>query len=242
VKSSKRPAAKRPAAKRTAKAVSQRAARVSGTAKTAAKKAAKKSAATRRPARASSVDAIALLKRDHREVEQMFKRFERAGDGAVKAKGQLVAAMIEALSRHAEIEELILYPAVREQLPRSGSDVLEALEEHHVVKVVLRELEGLDPTAERFDAKVAVMMELVRHHVREEESSLFPKVRAKVGRRELLDMGDQLRRAKGVVPTRPHPGAPDEPPGNVVAGAAVAILDKARTAGKRAVDRVREEI
>ncbi len=182
------------------------------------------------------------MKGDHREVEQLFKRFERAGSGAHRAKGQLVASMIEALSRHAEIEELVFYPAVREQMPRSEPDVLEALEEHHLVKVVLRELEGLDPAAERFDAKVTVMMEAVRHHVKEEENDLFPKVRSRIGRSELVDMGDALRRAKRVVPTRPHPAAPDTPPGNVVAGAAVAVIDRARTVGKRAVDRVRDEI
>jgi hemerythrin superfamily protein len=208
---------------------------------TSRKSTARKSAA-KRSSRRSTSDAIALLKSDHREVEQLFKRFEKAGSGAHRVKGQLVASMIEALSRHAEIEELVFYPAVREQMPRAESDVLEALEEHHVVKVVLRELESMDPAAERFDAKVTVMMEAVRHHVKEEEGELFPKVRNRIDRRELVDLGEQLQAAKRVVPTRPHPAAPDTPPGNVVAGAAVAVMDRARTVGKRAVNRVRDEI
>jgi hemerythrin-like domain-containing protein len=182
------------------------------------------------------------LKQDHREVEQLFKRFEKTGDGAHAAKRALVAAMIEALSVHAEIEELVFYPAARESVPKSESDVLEALEEHHVVKVVLRELEDLDPTVERFDAKVTVMMELVRHHVKEEEGELFPEVRGRMSRRELVELGDQLREAKRVVPTRPHPFAPDEPPANAVVGGAVAAIDRVRGVGKRAVERVREEL
>jgi hemerythrin superfamily protein len=232
-------------AKRARKIAKNAPAAKKSTVKKAASKATRKVAARKsatRPGRGTAGDAIALLKGDHREVEQLFKRFERAGSGAHRAKGQLVASMIEALSRHAEIEELVFYPAVREQMPKSEPDALEALEEHHLVKVVLRELEGLDPAAERFDAKVTVMMEAVRHHVKEEENDLFPKVRSRIDRRDLVEMGDALRRAKRVVPTRPHPAAPDTPPGNVVAGAAVAVIDRARTVGKRAVDRVRDEI
>jgi hemerythrin-like domain-containing protein len=187
-------------------------------------------------------DALTVLRQDHRDVEKLFKRFEKAGHEAHHAKGELVASMIEALSRHAEIEELVFYPALRQQLPRSESAVLEALEEHHLVKIALKELESLDPSAKRFDAKATVMIELVRHHVKEEEAVLFPKVRDRVGRRQLLTMGDELRTAKPRVPTRPHPGAPDEPPANGVAGSAVAVIDRVRNVGRRAVERVREEI
>lgn len=182
------------------------------------------------------------MKSDHREVEQLFKRFEKTGDNAYAAKRQLVASMIEALSVHAEIEELVFYPAVRIEVPKAKSDVLEALEEHHVVKVVLRELEDLDPMSERFDAKVTVMTELVRHHVKEEEGELFPEVRRRISRRELLELGDRLRDAKRIVPTRPHPTAPDEPPANAVVGSAVAVIDRVRGVGKRAVERVRDEL
>lgn len=190
----------------------------------------------------SSVDALAVLKQDHRDVEKLFKRFERSGDGAHRAKAELVTSMIENLSRHAEIEELVFYPAVRQQLPRAESAVLEALEEHHLVKIVLEELEGLDPSAERFDAKVITMIELVRRHVKEEEADLFPVIRDRIGSRQLLTMGDKLRAAKPRVPTRPHPAAPDEPPANGVAGGAVAVIDRVRNAGKRAVERVRDEL
>ena len=183
------------------------------------------------------MDAIALLKQDHREVAQLFTRFERAGDGAFRVKQRLVEEMITALSVHAGIEELVFYPALRREITRLDDDVLEAIEEHHVVKLLLHELEGTAPADERFDAKVTVMMENVRHHVKEEEQTLFPKVRARLGRARLLDIGDELRAAKSRVPTRPHPYAPDEPPGNVIVGGAAAVIDRARTAGKKVVDR-----
>jgi hemerythrin-like domain-containing protein len=204
--------------------------------KTVAKKRASRPASRARP------DAIAVLKSDHRTVEQLFKRFEKAADGARRTKRTLVDSMIKELSRHAEIEELVFYPAVRREVADVTVDVLEALEEHHLVKVVLRELEDMDPSNERFDAKVTVLIENVRHHVREEESGLFPTVREQVGRRRLHELGDELRAAKPKVPTRPHPGAPDEPPGNAIVGGAVAVMDRARTVGRRVVDRVAEDV
>jgi len=237
--STKKPTTKRP--RKVAKRAAAKATKRVATTRTASR-ARKTSPPVKRPASGSARDAIAVLKQDHREVEQLFKRFEKAGESAYRTKGQLVASMIEALSRHAAIEELVFYPAVRQEIPRLQSQVAEALEEHHLAKVVLKELEDLDPKSPRYDAKVTVMMEVVRHHVREEERDLFPKVRDRIGRRELLELGDALRRAKPRVPTRPHPDAPDMPPANLLVGSAVAVIDRARTAGKRAVEKARDEL
>jgi hemerythrin superfamily protein len=237
--SAKKTAVKRP--RKTAKRAAAKATKRAKKTRTA-QRTRKTSPPVKRPASGSARDAIALLKQDHREVEQLFKRFEKAGESAHRTKEHLVESMIEALSRHAEIEELVFYPAVRQEIPRLASKVEESLEEHHLAKVVLKELEGLDPKSKRYDAKVTVMMEVVRHHVKEEERDLFPKVRDRIGRRELLELGEALRRAKPQVPTRPHPGAPDEPPGNLLVGNAVAVIDRARTVGKRAVARARDEL
>src|SRR4051812_47155998 len=191
--------------------------------------------------RSSELDAIAELKRDHRKVEQLFKRFEKAGDGAHRTKRAIVDSVIEKLSRHAEIEELVMYPAIRRDMRSANADVLQALEEHHSVKVTLQELEHLDVAHERFDAKMTVLIEHVRHHVNEEEQGLFPTVRKEFGRQRLLELGTQLRDARPRMPTRPHPASPDEPPANALIGGAVAVIDRARTVGHRVVDRVRDE-
>jgi hemerythrin-like domain-containing protein len=230
----------------TKQATKKRAQTAKRTVKKAAKKVSKAPAVRRTKTspstRRSSSDAIALLKQDHREVEQLFKRFEKAGENAHRTKGALVASMIEALSRHAAIEELVFYPAIRREVPKQESSVLEALEEHHVVKWLLSELEALDPAAERFDAKATVLIESVRHHVKEEETELFPKVRERIERRRLVELGSELRAAKRRAPTHPHPRSPDAPPGNLIMGSAVAVMDKARDVGKRTVNRVRDEI
>jgi len=139
-------------------------------------------------------DAIVLLKTEHKDVEKLFKQFEKLGDGAVKTKRDVVDKIIAALSNHAAIEEQHFYPAVREQAPDIADDVLEGLEEHHIVKWTLSELENLAPDAERFDAKVKVLIESVRHHVEEEEGEMFPKVRDAIGRKELRELGDLMEK------------------------------------------------
>jgi hemerythrin superfamily protein len=185
------------------------------------------------------MDAIALLKADHADVEKLFKRFEGLGPRAKKSKAEIVDKVIAALSQHAAIEEQVLYPAARERLADDEPMVLEALEEHHIVKWVLDELDGMAPDDERFDAKFTVLAENVRHHVKEEEGELFPKLRKSFTKSELDELCEQLAAAKKAAPTRPHPRVPDEPPGNLLAGAATLPLDMARSAGEKAVERVR---
>jgi hemerythrin superfamily protein len=219
------------AAKKASGGAKKAARTASSTAKSTARKAtgtsrAKKSGA-RRSSR-SSQDAIAFLKSEHREVEDLFKKFEKLGDGAHKSREATVGKIIEALSKHAAIEEEILYPEIRERVDKGGDDddmVLEALEEHHVAKATLAEIERLPSEDERFKAKVTVLMESVRHHVDEEEDELFPKVRDMFSKSELDEMGARLKAARQTAPSRPHPMAPDEPPGNIIANTLTAPLD-----------------
>ncbi len=121
------------------------------------------------------------------------------------------------MSVHASIEEEIFYPAARRFIADAADDVLEALEEHHLVKLTLAELETMDPGHERYGAKVTVLIENVRHHVDEEEGELFPTIRKALDTAQLRKIGDELVAAKRTAPTRPHPEAPDTPPGNIVA-------------------------
>jgi hemerythrin superfamily protein len=185
------------------------------------------------------VDAITLLRDDHKTVEGLFRKFEKLGSRAAKGKRDVVDKMIRELSVHAAIEEQVFYPAVRDVSEEIDETVLESLEEHHIVKWTLSELQDLDPDHERFDPKVKVLIESVRHHVEEEESELFPEVRKAMGRKHLQELGEALKEAKKTAPTRPHPRAPDEPPANLAAGAAASLADRARDAGRRVATRGR---
>jgi hemerythrin superfamily protein len=182
-------------------------------------------------------DAITLLRDDHRTVEKLFKSFEKAGENAAVTKKRLVKSMIEELSVHAAIEEQVFYPAVRAEVSGTNDEVLEALEEHHIVKWELSELDGLDPADERFGAKVTVLIENVRHHVREEEGQLFPAVRAALGRTRLAELGADLEAIRRVAPTKPHPRSPQEPPANLVVGAVAGMVDQATETVKRVARR-----
>src|SRR4051812_20626149 len=182
------------------------------------------------------MDATALLKADHREVEMLFKQFEKLGDRALKQKEKLVQKMIRELAVHAAIEEMLFYPTVRMAALKSNTKasedaadlVLESLEEHHIVKWTLSELEKMNATDERFEAKVTVLMENVKHHVEEEEEELFPKVRRLLKPQILDELGDRMMKAKKLAPTRPHPRASDTPPGNMVSGVVAAMFDKGK--------------
>ncbi len=187
------------------------------------------------------MDAITLLVKDHQTVETLFAKFEQTGPRAVKARKTLADRIVHELSVHAVIEEQVLYPAIRESLPEVEDDVLEALEEHHVAKWVLSEIDGMSPDHERFQAKVTVLIENVRHHVEEEEEELFPKVRKALSTEQLEQIGEALAEARKIAPTRPHPKAPDTPPGNIAAGAGAALLDKARDAARGAKKQAQKE-
>jgi hemerythrin superfamily protein len=172
------------------------------------------------------MDAITMLKDDHRSVEALFKRFEKAGDRAFSLKRSVVDKITAELSKHATIEEEWFYPATRATVPGVEDIALESIEEHHIVKWLLSELENRDPHDESFDAKVTVLIENVRHHVKEEEGDYFPKVREELGRKALIELGDVMATAKKTAPTRPHPRAPSTPPANVVVNKTAGVVDR----------------
>jgi hemerythrin-like domain-containing protein len=150
-----------------------------------------------------STDAIVLLKNDHKEILSTFKAFEKAGEAAYVEKGRLVNKMIELLTVHTYIENEVMYPRVRELLPDLEDDILESYEEHHVADVLVMELMGMQPDAERFTAKTTVLIENVRHHIEEEEQEWFPEVREGLGRKQLQEIGEEMLAAKKKAPRTP---------------------------------------
>lgn len=183
------------------------------------------------------MDAITLLKNDHKTVERLFKRFEKATKSGGESREAIVAEIITELSIHAAIEEQVFYPAIRAEVEDAEDTVLEGLEEHHIVKWTLSELDGMAESDERFTAKVTVLMESVRHHVEEEEGEMFPEVRETLGRKRLGEIGAQLEAAKLTAPKKPEPRKPDEPPGNLPAGGLPPVEVKKRNVGGRAAPR-----
>ena len=125
--------------------------------------------------------ALDLLRRDHQEVDKMFQQYEEIKDGAGDdEKENLVAQICDALTVHAQIEEQIFYPAARHALgEQEGKDLLdEAAVEHQTLKDIIGRLEAAPTNDPLYDAGVKVLSEYVKHHVKEEENELFPKIRS----------------------------------------------------------------
>ena len=120
--------------------------------------------------------------------------------------------IIRELSIHAAIEEQVLYPAMRKALPDGETLVQEAIDEHQQVKETLAAIERADTPTER-DPLLTRLIGNVRHHVEEEETELFPKLRASITVSELRDLGGKLASAKKLAPTHPHPKAPEHASG-----------------------------
>lgn len=135
-------------------------------------------------------DAIALLKNDHRKVEQLFKDFEAAGRNA--DKGKLAAQICLELRVHAKIEEELLYPPAHEEIEEDIVD--EAIVEHAGAKNLIKQIEAMKPGEHLYDAKVKVLGEYIKHHVKEEENEMFPQLRQ--SGMDLAELGAQLKARK----------------------------------------------
>jgi hemerythrin superfamily protein len=173
-------------------------------------------------------DAVDLIVRQHEEFRDRFAQFEQLSSRASKRKDELVASIVTDLVKHAEMEEQVFYPAVREEIDGLDDVIDEDLEEHHAAELLLDELDGAT-SAElpRFDAKVTVLKETVLHHMEEEETDLLPKVREGLEERRRRELGSAMVQAWRIAPTRPHPRTPDTPPGDLVAGVPAAAVDLA---------------
>ncbi len=137
--------------------------------------------------RKSAQDAIAVLTEDHKKVKKMFKDFEKLknGEGNGDRKEQLVRRLCKELTIHAQVEEEIFYPAVRDAI--DDDDLMdEADVEHASAKSLIAQLESMGAGDDHYGAKVTVLGEFIDHHVKEEHGEMFPKVRkAKVDTAEL---------------------------------------------------------
>lgn len=164
------------------------------------------------------MDAIRFLKSQHKEVNALFKDVAALSDSAKASRKKLFTQIDQALTVHAEIEEKIFYPELKAAAARdkeAKQEVLEAYEEHANVKAMIAKLENTEPSDETYAAKLQVLMELVKHHVKEEETTMFPQAKELLDKDELDDLGTRLENAaeelKGGRRTRGSRGTIDAP-------------------------------
>ncbi|HEY8978054.1 MAG TPA: hemerythrin domain-containing protein [Streptomyces sp.] len=174
-------------------------------------------------------DVIAELTTDHREVEELFGRIEGLTPGEKKRRTYADQAVIE-LVRHSVAEEMYLYPAVRGALPDGDGLADREIADHARAERTMKRLEGLEADDAEFDRLITELMTEVRAHIADEENQLFPGLRAALSEDELNKLGEQVRHAKKTAPTRPHPSAPDTPPGNKLLAPGTGLVDRVRDA------------
>jgi hemerythrin-like domain-containing protein len=142
-----------------------------------------------------TLDAIALLTEDHKNVKAMFKEFKKLMQsvGSDNAKDKLVKRICKALTDHAQVEEEIFYPAVRAAI--DDADLMdEADVEHAEAKQLISQLEGMKPADDHYDAKVTVLGENIQHHVAEEQDEMFPQ--AKKAKLNMAELATQILELK----------------------------------------------
>ena len=172
-------------------------------------------------------DVISVLTEDHRAVEEVFVRIESLAPGHPDRK-RLADQVVRELVRHAEAEEVYVYPAFRRFLPGGDAIADREIEEHAAAERSMKQLQGLGADDPFFDRLLAGLMTEVREHVAEEEGTYFPMLAVSASAEELETLGRAVTVVKKVVPTRPHPAAPDRPPLNLMLGPAVGLVDRVR--------------
>src|SRR6185369_3758440 len=145
--------------------------------------------------RRTPMDAIALLETDHRKVKRLLNELESTTERGVKTRTELFATIKGELTLHEVVEEEIFYPALKSH-PKAQDIVLEAYQEHHVVDLLMGELEALDVSDETWGAKAIVMKENIEHHIDEEEGEMFTQARRVFDRQELDDLGARMEARK----------------------------------------------
>jgi hemerythrin superfamily protein len=146
-------------------------------------------------------DAITLLTEDHEHVKALFEQYEALGDRAMVSKQKLALQICEELTKHAVAEEEIFYPAVRAAIKEEDL-VDEAVVEHASAKDLIAQIIAMEASDDLYDAKVKVLSELIDHHVKEEESEMFPKARK--AKLDLDELGAAIAARKEEVELPPH--------------------------------------
>jgi hemerythrin superfamily protein len=176
---------------------------------------------------------------DHEELDRLLHELDgttgRVQQHVLRRIGRLVFS-------HAFAEETVLWPVLRRTLPDGDALTLQVEKEHQEVNELVAELETLTHEGPRRAQRLSRLVEVLRDDVRDEEDVLFPRLQAAVDPQELRRLGRQWELARRTSPTRPHPTVSRRPPGNVVSGLPLSLLDRTRDLVDRGVDRAPEQL
>lgn len=176
----------------------------------------------------SSKDVVDILTADHREMIGLLELIEKTTDPAERRA--LADAATAEIVRHSVAEELFVYPVYTREVTDGADEVEHDKEEHQDLEETLVKLEGVDSEDADFLRLVRELKGQLDHHVDDEESDQFPKLRRAVSAEELVDLGRKVEAAKKVAPTRPHPDSPHSELFHMTVGLGVGMVDRLRDA------------
>ncbi|MFE7632048.1 hemerythrin domain-containing protein [Kocuria sp. NPDC057446] len=171
-------------------------------------------------------DVIDILTADHQDMLELLGRIEGAPDAAERR--ELADTVIAEVMRHAVAEEMHVYPVMEKHLPDGAEEVEHDKKEHDELVQVMKQVEGVDASEPAFLELIREMQAQLRHHIEDEESDQFPKLRAHISAEDLVELGRKVENAKKVAPTRPHPHAPHSELFHKTIGPGVGMVDRLR--------------
>ena len=150
----------------------------------------------------SPVNVIDMLKEEHKQVNALFGQYEGGGE---EQRDRIVHEIIESLTKHTRIEEQILYPFIRAEVPDGGQLMDEAEQEHQEAKDAMSRLSGLSPSDPEFEDAFSALKDGIQHHIQEEEGEVFPKVAQVADEPRLIELSRELAQAKSLSTREPRP-------------------------------------
>jgi hemerythrin-like domain-containing protein len=176
---------------------------------------------------ADGTDFVSVLVKDHEEMKQYFRELEATTDP--KERRDVADKLTAEVARHSVAEEMYVYPAARKALPNGDQLIDEEIKEHAEVEELLKRWEGMDGDDPEFMTIFQQIRDGLLHHIDEEEQpKLFPEMQAALSQEEQEELGAKITTAKKLAPTRPHPSAPDGPPGDKILGVPIGTMDRMR--------------
>jgi hemerythrin superfamily protein len=175
----------------------------------------------------STTDVIELLLVDHKQAKVLLERFDQI---APPDRPRYFSEVVTELVRHEVAEEHVIYPLIRQAIPKGEQEANTRIAEESEAESLLAEMEKLDASSPEFASKFSTLRRAVLDHASAEEASTFPLLKEMEDAESRLALGGLYEHAKAKAATHPHPHAPHTPPGNTILGPVAALFDRARDA------------
>lgn len=171
-------------------------------------------------------DVVDILTADHQDMLDLIQNIRHAT--TVEQRRDTAETVMAEIVRHTVAEEMHVYPVMEQYLPNGTDEVEHDKQEHADLEKVMKQLEGADAAEAAFMELIHELESQLRHHISDEEAEQFPQLRKHIPAEELQELGRKVKTAKDLVPTRPHPNAPQTELFHKTVGPGIGLIDRLR--------------